>query len=113
MTLHQAEKVIIITEKIIVKGVCKIIEDCGATGYTVVAAGGKGSRGIRTTSDSASVIEDFANVKVEVIVNHKQMAEDIMNKVTEKYFENYSGICYMEYVEILRPKKFGSESPNP
>ncbi len=107
MTLHKAEKVVIITEKIIAKGVCKIIEACGATGYTIVAAGGKGSRNVRSTTERASVVEDFANVKIEVIVNNKNMAEAIMDQVTEKYFQNYSGITYMEYVEILRPKKFG------
>ncbi len=106
MTLHKAEKVIIITEKMITKGVCAIIDEAGATGYTIVAAGGKGSRGIRSTSESASVIDDFANVKIEVIVNNKQMAEHIMNKVAEKYFQSYSGITYMEYVDILRPEKF-------
>ncbi|QOY36468.1 P-II family nitrogen regulator [Anaerobacillus isosaccharinicus] len=106
MTLHKAEKVVIITEKMILKGVCKIIEDCGATGYTIVAAGGKGSRNVRSTSDRALVIDDFANVKIEVIVKHKTMAETIMVQVAAKYFENYSGITYVEDVEILRPKKF-------
>lgn len=109
MTLHKAEKVIIITEKLIAKGVCSIIEACGATGYTIVAAGGKGSRGVRSISERASVIDDFSNVKIEVIVNDKDMAEAIMNKVTAKFFKNYSGITYMEYVEILRPQKFGEE----
>lgn len=110
MTLYHADKVVIITEKLIAKGVCAIIEACGATGYTIVAAGGKGSRNIRSTSERASVIDDFANVKIEVIVNDKAMAEAIMDKVTAKYFENYSGITYMELVEILRPKKFRVES---
>jgi nitrogen regulatory protein PII len=110
MTLHKAEKVVIITERIIAAGVCDIIEACGATGYTVVAAGGKGSRNARSTSERASVIEDFANVKIEVIVNDKSMAEKMMDKVTEKYFQHYSGITYMEYVEILRPAKFGDSS---
>ena len=106
MTLHKAEKVIIITERIITKGVCDIIEACGATGYTIIAAGGKGSRNTRSTSERASVVEDFENAKIEVIVNKRAMAEDIMDKVATKYFENYSGITYMEYVEILRPSKF-------
>lgn len=106
MALHYAEKVVIITEKIISKGVCEIIETSGATGYTVVAAGGKGSRNMRSTSDRASVVEDFANIKIEVIVNDKSMAETIMNKVAEKFFQNYSGITYVETIEILRPQKF-------
>lgn len=109
MTLHRAEKIVIITEKMIKKGVCEIIDACGATGYTIVSAGGKGSRNVRSTSDRASVIDDFANVKIEVIVNDKPMAENIMNQVAEKYFENYPGIIYVEDIEILRPKKFSDE----
>ncbi len=108
MTLHKAEKVVIITEKMISKGVCEIIEACGATGYTIVAAGGKGSRNVRSTSDRASVIDDFANVKIEVIVNDKAMAEEIMDQVAGQYFENYPGITYVEDVEILRPTKFSN-----
>lgn len=106
MKLHQAEKVVIITEKMISKGVCAILDDCGATGYTIVAAGGKGSRNMRSTSERAAVIDDFANIKIEVIVNDKAMAETIMNRVVEEYFENYSGITYIEDVQILRPAKF-------
>lgn len=109
MTLYHAEKLVIITEKIIAKGVCEIIEACGATGYTFVAAGGKGSRNMRSTSDRASVVEDFDNIKIDIIVNDKAMAEDIMNQVTEKFFQHYSGITYLETVEILRPKKFATE----
>jgi nitrogen regulatory protein PII len=106
MALHKAEKVVIITEKMITQGVYKIIEHCGATGYTMVAAGGKGSRNVRTTTERASVVDGFTNVKIEVIVNDKAMAEKIMNEVAETYFENYPGITYIESVEILRPKKF-------
>ena len=98
MTLHRAEKVVFIVEKIILKGVCKIIEDCGASGYTVYPAGGKGSRNVRTTTDVASVIDEFSNVKIDVIVNSMEMAEDIMNKVAEEFFDDYSGITYLEGV---------------
>lgn len=106
MTLYAAEKVVIITEKIILKGVCKIIEDCGATGYTFVEAGGKGSRNMRSTTERASVVEDFSNVQIEVIVNSAEMAEQIMDKVRAKYFKNYSGITFLEDIRILRPEKF-------
>jgi nitrogen regulatory protein PII len=108
MTLHRAEKVVIITEKMISKGVCDILDECGASGYTIMSAGGKGSRNSRTTSDLTSVMDDFANVKIEVIVNDKPMAQKIMEKVSDKYFENYPGITYLENVEILRPKKFSA-----
>ena len=106
MTLHTAEKVVIITEKIISNGVCKIIEACGATGYTIFEAGGKGSRNNRSTTVRASVVDDFANVQIEIIDNNYAMAEAIMDKVRETYFHNYSGITYLEDIKILRPEKF-------
>ncbi len=39
---QQAKKLVIITEKVLLKDVSKIIEAAGATGYRVMAAGGKG-----------------------------------------------------------------------
>lgn len=106
MTLHKAEKVVIITEKMISQGVCDILEACGATGYTIMNAGGKGSRNVRSTTDRASVIDGFDNIKIETIVNDKAMAEKIMDQVATKYFKNYPGITYVEDVQILRPEKF-------
>lgn len=101
---HKAKKIVIITEKLIADGVTAIIEECGATGYTVVAAGGKGSRGVRSP-DRNSLTDAYANVKIEVITTEK-LANEIAQKVAAKYFENYSGITYLEDVEILRPQKF-------
>lgn len=106
MTLYKAIKVVIITEKMIVKGVCGIIEQEGATGYTILAAGGKGSHGVRKISDSAAVIDDFSDVRIEVIVNDKERAKAIMNKVADAYFKEYAGITYLDEVEVLRLSKF-------
>ncbi len=102
---HKAYKIVIITEKLITEGVTKIIEACGATGYTITAAGGKGSHGIRS-QDQATIFDTFANVKIEVIIAKKDMANEIADKVAEKYFDNYSGITYLEDVEIIRLHKF-------
>lgn len=101
---HRAVKVIIITEKLIQERVAEIIEAAGASGYTVVAAGGKGGRGVRTTRPP--IADGFANVKIEVITASRAVAERIVEEVTERYFANYSGITYLEEVEILRPHKF-------
>jgi len=107
MKLHLAQKLVIITESLVSEGVCEIIEACGASGFTVVAAGGKGSRNMPSTSERASVVEGFANVKIEVIVNERDAACAIMERVAERYLRSYSGIMYIEPVEILRPSKFG------
>ena len=102
---YRARKVVIITEKIILDGIVRIIGECGATGYTVVAAGGSGSRGVRS-QDRPAVVDGFANVKIEVIVGDPAMAERIAETVAARYFAHYSGITYLEDVEILRKAKF-------
>lgn len=102
---HKARKLVIITEKLILDGVTRIIEACGGSGYTVVAAGGKGSRGVRS-QDRPAVVDGFANVKIEVITARPEVAQRIAETVAERYFANYSGITYLEDVEILRRAKF-------
>lgn len=106
MTLHPAKKLVIITEKLIATGVCAIIDECGATGYTIIAAGGKGKHSTHATSERATVIGDFSNVKIEVILYDKNVAQQIIERVAETYFKNFPGITYLENVEILRPFKF-------
>lgn len=102
---HDASKIVIITEKIIADGVAGILEREGATGYTIVAAGGKGSRGVRSATRPA-IVADFSNVKIEAIVPDMEIAERIADAVAAEYFENYSGITYLEPVQILRRHKF-------
>lgn len=102
---HKAMKVVIVTEKILVEQVAAVIEAAGATGYTLSPAGGKGSRGIRSTG-RASVIDEFSNVKFEVITTRRETAERIADEVAERLFSDYSGIVHFEEVEILRPEKF-------
>lgn len=101
---HKAKKLVIITEKLIADKVARIIDECGATGYTVTPAGGKGGRGVR--ADRSGVTDTFVNVKFEIILSDTKLADDIAKKVAETYFENYSGITYEEDVKILRPQKF-------
>jgi len=103
--MQKAKKIVIITEKLITDGVTKIIEDCGATGYTITPAGGKGSRGVRS-NERGGITDTFSNVKIEVIISDADHANEIADKVAAKFFKNYSGITYLEDVEILRPQKF-------
>jgi nitrogen regulatory protein PII len=103
---HQAWKTVIITEKLLVDRVAEIIEANGGTGYTYVSAGGKGSRGKRATTDRAAVVDGLSNVKIEVITPDHANAEAIAEAVAAQFFENFSGITYLEPVEILRQHKF-------
>lgn len=102
---YKAAKIVIITEKLIADKVTQLIEAAGATGYTITAAGGKGRRGVRS-SDRAAVVDGFTNVKIEVITANRETAEKIADEVAAQFFQDYSGITYIEQVEILRPDKF-------
>lgn len=103
--LYKAIKAIIITEKLISKGVCDIIDASGATGYTIIPVGGKG-RHTHASASNATVVDDFTHVKIEVIVREKALAQEITDNIIEKYFHDYSGISYLEEVQIHRPEKF-------
>lgn len=105
MNHYKAMKVVIITEKLIQDKVTRLIEAAGASGYTVLAAGGKGSRGIRS-NNRAAVVDEFSNIKIEVITRDRAIANRIADEVAETFFGNYSGVTYLEEVEILRPYKF-------
>lgn len=104
---HKAIKVSVVTEKLILEKVCQLIEKCGATGYTIVPAGGKGRHHLHPTSSKATVVDDFSHVKIEIIVKDKQTAADLTDQLMKNYFENYAGITYVEEVDVIRPERFG------
>ncbi len=106
MKVHNVKKVVIITEKLISEQVCQLLVESKASGYTISNVGGKGSRNIRTDSDIASVLGGFTNVKIEVIVKDEQGAHEIIEKIVDEFFEDFSGITYIENVEIIRMSKF-------
>lgn len=103
--MYDAIKLVIITERSILDGVTALIEAGGATGFSHTDAGGKGSRGIRS-ANRPGIGGVMSNVKIEAIVSDRETAEAIITAVASKYFANYSGIAYVEPVEILRPHKF-------
>lgn len=103
---QKASKLVIVTEKVLLKKVAKIIEEAGATGYTVVEAGGKGSRNVRS-SGQPNVSETRSNVKFEILTPNRDMAVKISDEVAAQFFEDYSGIAYIcDVMEVLHAHKF-------
>ncbi|OAN75210.1 hypothetical protein A8B78_16775 [Jannaschia sp. EhC01] len=103
--MYDATKLVLITERSILDGVTALIEAGGATGFTHTDAGGKGSRGKRS-ANRPGIGGVMSNVKIEAIVSDRAQAEAIITAVANRYFAHYSGIAYIEPVEILRPHKF-------
>ena len=102
---QQASKLVIVTEKLLLKKIAKIIDEVGATGYTVVEAGGKGSRNVRS-SGHPSVSDTQSNIKFEVLTRNRDMALKISDEVAAQFFDDYSGIAYLCDAEVLHAHKF-------
>jgi nitrogen regulatory protein PII len=103
---QQATKLVIVTEKLLLKKIAKIIDEAGAPGYTVVDAGGKGSRNVRS-SGRPTVSDTNSNIKFEVLVPSREMAVKISDQVAAKYFDDYSGIAYLcDVMEVLHAHRF-------
>ncbi|MEM0981383.1 MAG: hypothetical protein AAGH78_14050 [Cyanobacteria bacterium P01_H01_bin.58] len=100
-----ASKLVIITEKLLLKKIANIIDEAGATGYTVLETGGKGSRNVRS-SGQPNVSDTQANIKFEVLTENRDMALKISDKIALEYFEDYSGIAYICDAEVLYAHKF-------
>jgi hypothetical protein len=77
---QQAWKPTIVAEKILSKKLATVIKQAGATGYTVMAAGGEGSRYIRSTGEP-SLSHTLANVKIEVLTGTRELANKIAQQV--------------------------------
>lgn len=100
---HRATKVSIVTERLIEREIEKIVSDAGAKGYTVFEGTGKGTHHDRLRH---SMVGAFDLVKIEVIVADRATADAIVEAVSDSYFRDYSGIVYLEEVEVLRREKF-------
>ena len=100
-----AKKLVIITEKVLMKKVSDIIDAVGATGYTVLETGGKGSRNVRS-SGQPSFTDTNSNIKFEILTDSRDMALKISDTVSSKFFEDYSGIAYICDAEVLYAHQF-------
>ncbi len=100
-----AKKLVIVTEKILLKKIAAIIEEAGATGYTVMQTGGKGSRNVRS-SGQPHVSETDANIKFEILTADRIMAEKIADQVAVEFFLDFAGIIYICDAEVLYGHSF-------
>lgn len=102
---QKASKLIIVTEKLLLKKIAKIINETGATGYTVVDAGGQGSRNVRS-SGQPTVSDTYSNIKFEILTRDRDLALKIADEVAAQFFDDYSGIAYLCDAEVLHAHKF-------
>ncbi|MGF1480010.1 MAG: P-II family nitrogen regulator [Cyanophyceae cyanobacterium] len=102
---QQASKLVIVTEKLLLKQIIKIIYEAGATGYTVVDVGGKGTRDVRS-SGQPIVSDTYSDIKIEVLTANRDMALKISDEIAAQFFDDYSGFAYLCDAEVLHAHMF-------
>jgi nitrogen regulatory protein PII len=101
----KAVQLVIITEKVLLKKIAKMIEKAGASGYTLTETGGKGSRNVRS-SGRPIVGDTQSNIKFEILLDDRDTAIRISDLVAAEYFEDFSGITYIRDAEVLSAHAF-------
>lgn len=98
------KKVTIVTERLLREEIVELLKKHGATGWSIAAVEGEGSRGNRTS--------DFEgrHSQIETIVS-AETADAIMEDIAGSYFENWSLITYSADVEVLRGEKYIRPQP--
>ncbi len=90
----------IVTEAVLETDLAELLPSLGASGYTIVNARGKGSRGIRDAGWSTD-----SNIRVEVICDGV-LAEKIAAYMQDHYYRDFAMVLYVSDVGIMRPEKF-------
>lgn len=89
----------IIAEAFLEDKLIREVKKLGAKGYTISEGRGEGSRGVRASE------WEGGNIRLEAIVS-PQVAERILERLAQEYFENYAVIAYVETVEVVRGDKY-------
>lgn len=99
MALVARKLVTIIAEGFLEERLVRDIKKLGAKGYTITAARGEGSRGVRASE------WEGGNIRLETVVS-PLVAEKILGHLAEVYFANYAVIAFVEDVEVVRGDKY-------
>lgn len=99
METVQRKLVTIIAESFLEDRLIHDIKKLGAKGYTITLAKGEGSRGVRASE------WEGGNIRLETIVS-QDVADRILQQMSNAYFPNFAVIVYVENVEVVRGHKY-------
>lgn len=94
-----AKLVTLIAESVLRDRLIRDLKELGASGYTESMVTGEGPRGLRT------VELEGKNVKIDTLVA-PSVAEKILQRVSEAYFEHFAIVAFARDVEVLREDKY-------
>ncbi|MBH5323415.1 P-II family nitrogen regulator [Aurantiacibacter sediminis] len=100
-----ATTVTIIAERMLQSQITRMLDETGATGYTVVEGSGKGHH-LTRTHERPSIVRDFDIVRIEFVMLDGDHAREIAQQIADDFFVDYSGIIYITRAEVLRADRF-------
>ena len=92
-------KLTIVSERLLKDQLIDLIREEGATGFTMTEVEGEGSRGVRATD------WEGRNIQIDTIVA-PSTSDAILEKLSERYFEDFAIIAWVVEVNVLRGAKF-------
>ena len=92
-------KVTIVSERLLKDELITLVKEAGATGFSLTAVEGEGSRAVRAGD------WEGRNVMLETLVSHS-VADGILDTLDERYFKDYAVIAWLTEVSVLRGDKF-------
>ncbi len=92
-------KVTIVAERLLRDELLDLLKRHGATGWTITAVEGEGSRGVRASE------WEGRNVQIETLV-HPDISGPMMEEIASRYFEDWAVIVYSSDVDVLRGDKY-------
>lgn len=91
--------VTIIAESLLKERLVHDLREAGAKGFTISEAEGEGARQRRLSELLGS------NIRVETIVSD-DVADRLLQLISEKYFERYAVIAWLSTVSVIRGAKY-------
>ena len=100
--LKSAEKIIIITERIICSCIIEYLESLGIKAYSIYQdVSGQGERGMRSISGELSRFGE--NIRIEIIIENEEEAIAVAEKIYNNYLSSkYAGIVYIEDIRVIK-----------
>lgn len=98
MKTRRLTLVTVVAEAVLEPQLVELVKAQGATGFTVTAARGEGSRALRAGMEAG-------NVRLEAIVS-EEAADAIVTRLSERYFTNYAVIAWLTDVSVVRGDKY-------
>lgn len=99
MNPAQLKLITIISEPVLKSNLVNLVRSLGASGVTITDVQGEGS-----SNKNAGEIPDL-KTKIEIVAS-KTLAQKIMTKIAEDFFQDYSLITYSTDIEVIRKEKF-------